>query len=115
MPSRFVPAIGHLRERVTLQTPTRTADGAGGYTETWANLAPATVWAAVEAAPAAEVERRLGAEVTAGLVFRVKLRAHSGVTTRTRVTWGTRVLHVKGLETPDRLGRWLTLYCEELT
>ncbi|HCX68352.1 MAG TPA: head-tail adaptor protein, partial [Rhodobiaceae bacterium] len=39
-------AIGEMRERVTLQSPSRTPDGAGGAEVTWTS--GATVWAKVE-------------------------------------------------------------------
>ena len=44
--------IGKLRHRISLQSVTLTSDGAGGSTESWAEVAE--LWAAIEPASARE-------------------------------------------------------------
>jgi len=91
--------IGDLRERVTLQQATETADGQGGTVRTWAALA--TVWAQVLAAGA-------GRENYAITIWR-----RTDVTPQMRVVWGSKTLQIEGVRDPDGRRVWTTLDCVE--
>ena len=103
-----LPGIGELRERVTLQSPVRAPDGAGGGDVTWTS--GATVWA--------KVEERGGSEHAAGerlaghARLRVTIRYRSGVTAEMRVMWNGRALGIAALRDPDGRKRFLVLDCE---
>lgn len=62
--------FGKMRHRVTIQKLTRTDDGAGGYTETWEDIA--TVWAAVE--PLSGREYYLAQQTQAEVSHKVTMR-----------------------------------------
>jgi len=101
--------IGQMRERVTLQAPVRTPDGAGGGDVTWTESA--TVWAKVE--ERGGDERAAGERLAAEARFRVTIRYRSGVTAEMRALWNGRALDIASLRDPDGRKRLLVLDCEE--
>jgi SPP1 family predicted phage head-tail adaptor len=104
--------IGRLNRMVSLDTPTQTADGQGGFTTTWAALSPARVGAAVM--PASTIERTLASTLQSTTSHIVEIRYHSAVTTKTRITLGSRYLYVRGVENIDEANVVLRLRCEEV-
>jgi len=102
---------GRLRERVTIERPTRTPDGAGGATIGWSVLA--TVRAEVisfKGVSLVAAEREEAREP-----FRVVIRHRGDVTTEMRVVWRERRLDILSRHDPDGGRRWLVLDCEERT
>jgi SPP1 family predicted phage head-tail adaptor len=104
-------AIGEMRERVTLQSPSRTPDGAGGAEVTWTS--GATIWVKVEEQRGSE--RLAGERLAAGTKLRLTIRYRSGITTEMRVLWNARVLNIRAVGNPDGRKRFLVLDCEEET
>ena len=86
------PAIGALRERLTLrESPSRTADGGGGATVTWETVAE--LWAA----RAPHLRRRAPAPrpaVTGRLTHEVWIRHRAGVVPAMRFTDGARIFEI---------------------
>lgn len=111
---KLTAVIGQLRQRVDVQNPSRSADGDGGYTDTWAAASPASMWARVEPATASNVERLVGNTIEAAVSHIVTMRYHAGVTTTTRLTQGNRTLAVRGVQDVDWRHEWLVCACEEL-
>lgn len=106
---------GELRHLVTLDNPgTAVADGDGGFTQTFAELSPARVWAAIQPATARDLERVAAGTVLSTASHIVTMRYHAGVTTKTRITFGTRVLNVTGVSNPDERNRELVCLCAEV-
>lgn len=101
--------IGGLRERVTLQSPSRIPDGGGGADVSWTE--GATVWAKVETRGGGEAfaSERLAAQAR----FRVTIRHRTGVTAEMRLLWGDRALAISALGDPDGRKRFLVLDCKE--
>lgn len=100
---------GELRHRVTLQYPTDTADGMGGYTRTWTD--DETVFAAIWDTPAS-------ATVTLGKqaepdVTRIRIRYHSTIDSTWRLKWGTTYYAIHSVVNPDKRNRSLDLVCKE--
>lgn len=100
---------GKLDKRVTLQQLNRTADGAGGWEEVWANVA--TVWARVS--PLRGGERYEAQRVQANLSHKVTIRHRAGTTPAMRILYGTRVLQITAVIDPDERHEVLELLCEE--
>lgn len=98
---------GWLRHRVVVQTLTRTPDGGGGFTESWADTA--TVWARVEALDGREAFEAM--QVASSLRYRVTLRDRA-LTPTQRLEWGTKILKIRSI-TPDERGSTLTVLCDE--
>lgn len=61
----------HLNRRLVLEAPSRTADGAGGFDETWAPLGE--VWAEVTARVGSE--RREAGMPVSSVAYRIVVRA----------------------------------------
>jgi SPP1 family predicted phage head-tail adaptor len=73
---------GRFRDPVVIEGPTRTPDGAGGFTETWTS--GEQLWA--EIAPLRGDEQIQAQQTTAAITHRVRMWAVEGVkSTRNRV------------------------------
>lgn len=108
-----MPRIGGLRHQVSLETPTRVADGQGGFTESFAVTSPSPVWSEIEPATPSKMERLVGNSIQGTITHLITLRYHAGVTTKTRVTFGSRRFYVRGIQNVEERGQWLRLSCEE--
>ena len=110
--------IGRLDKRVDLANPgapgTGISDGKGGYTETFTALSPSPVWASIQPADARTMERFFANTVAAVATHLVRLRYHSGVTTKTRLTYGSRYLYVRGIQNVNERNEEQLLACEEI-
>jgi SPP1 family predicted phage head-tail adaptor len=103
---------GELRHLITLQTPSTAApDGDGGFTNTWTDLA--TVWASIVPATARDLERVVAGTVQSSATHLVTIRYLAGVTTKTRVVFGSRLLSVTGVQNTDERNISLVLVCQE--
>ena len=113
MPRLVTP--GHRRHLVTLANPaTPVADGYGGFTEGSGALSPAAVWAEIKPATAKDLERVVANTVQAQASHLITLPYHSGITTETLVTYGTRVFSVTGITNPEERNIELVLACQEV-
>lgn len=108
-----MPIIGALRHQVAVQNPTRTPDGDGGYTESYAASSPSPVWAEIVPATPSAIERVAGNTIEAPVTHIVTIRTHSGVTTKTRLVFGSRTFFVRGIQRVNEVTEWMVLSCEE--
>lgn len=101
--------IGPLNKRITLQSPTKTADGMGGYSVVWKD--EATVWAAIwpTSAKEAVTDRQSGL----GTTYRVRTRYKAGVKSNWRITYEDRYFNIQSIINPNESNRALDLICEE--
>lgn len=106
---------GAMRHPVTIETPTRVADQAGGYTETWAAIAGGETFASIEPVSQGVAERVLGAKAATVATHLVRLRYLPAVTTACRVVYGTRTFDVRAVADVRERGAELLLACEERT
>jgi SPP1 family predicted phage head-tail adaptor len=102
-------SIGDLNQRITIQSQTRTADGMGGWTETWATLA--TVWAAVWPVSAREILK--AGQTSMEITHRIKIRYRAGVDPSYRILFGTRYFSIMSIINVGERGEWLELLCKE--
>ena len=84
------PSIGALRERLTLQSPSRTADGGGGAAVTWETVAE--LWAHVR--PISGDERLRHDAVAGRVTHEVWIRHRADVVPAMRFTDGGRILDI---------------------
>jgi SPP1 family predicted phage head-tail adaptor len=101
-------SIGALRERLTLQSPSRVDDGGGGATVTWEPVAD--LWAAVRAISGDERLRHDA--VTARVTHEVWIRHRGDVVPAMRFSAGGRILDIVAVLDPGRRNR-LQCLCEE--
>ena len=96
---------GMLREVVSIEAKTRTADGMGGFTVAWAAVSGAPTRAMISAAPGSE---RWGyMRQTPGNSYKMITRHFDGATAAQRVIWKTKEYGVLGVVDPDGRGDWL--------
>lgn len=86
-------AIGALRARIKLQSPTRVADEIGGAAIAWRD--EGDVWAEIEAGGAGESAAFDTAPSVA--TFRVTINRHASVRAGWRIAWGARRLRITGV------------------
>ena len=107
---------GDRRHLVTLKNPgDPIPDGHGGFSYTYVDLTPATMYAAVQPTPARNLERERSDTSLATITHLVTMDYHPQVTTETRI-WvdGGGALNVTGVRNPDAKGVDLELTCEEV-
>ncbi len=96
---------GMLREVVSIEAKTRTADGMGGFTVAWAAVSGAPTRAMISAAPGSE---RWGyMRQTPGNSYKMITRHFDGATAAQRVIWKGKEYGVLGVVDPDGRGDWL--------
>lgn len=101
--------IGQLHHRVTLQSASETADGGGGFTATWSDIA--TVWARIE--PLSGKERMTAQQLENPLTHRITIRHRSGVDAKMRIKFGSRIFNIRSVLNPDEGNEVLELMAEE--
>jgi SPP1 family predicted phage head-tail adaptor len=94
-----------LRETVAIQGKTRTGDGMGGVTESWAAVSGAPTRAMIEAAPGSERFGQMRQQP--GNTYRMVTRYFSTATAAQRVIWRSKEYGVIGVVDPDGRGDWL--------
>src|SRR5262245_39042048 len=105
--------------QVTFQDPgTLVADGQGGFTESWINLVPSTLFVRIQPASAADLERIMAGTVSASATHLVIGPYHPGVNTKTRMLWTdylsrAREFSVAGVMNPLERNLEMILLCEE--
>lgn len=106
MPAR---GSGALRQRVTVERATESADGFGGTTRVWSDIA--TIKAEVLAQVARE-SNEAGA-VLERVSWRIRLRFRQDIKTGDRLVLDNgETLNIRGVMDPDGRRRWLTLLAE---
>jgi len=100
---------GTMRERITIQSETASADGQGGSTSGWTTFS--TVWARVQ--PLRGREQREALQVQDEQVYQVTVRYLAGVTPKMRILWGARTLNIRSVVNADERKRFLEMVAEE--
>ena len=101
--------IGKLDKRITLQQPTKTADGRGGYKPgDWADVA--SVWAEFRTPNVKELA--LTGSIVSDLVRQIIIRRRNDVCRGWRVLYGTRTFEVQ--HTFDYDKQTTVLVCREV-
>lgn len=101
--------IGNRDQRITLQAFTRTADGVGGYTSAWANIAQnPTVWASVR--PASAREALASDRVGASSLYVFTIRNRDDLNEADRIVWRSENYNVRSIR--RRGGREMYLEIE---
>lgn len=108
-------SISARPHRILLQNPgPPIADGAGGYTQVWSDLAPAAVDARIAPATAADLERVTTGTTLSTATHVVTMPYHPQVATSTRIIFNGRTFHVAGVATPDELQVETVALCTEV-
>ncbi len=102
-------SIGTARHRASLESKVLTADGGGGFVESWETYA--IVWAALEPGNGNDVlsAGRLEARVS----HRVTIRRRGDVGINHRLKLGNRLFAIRTIMDEGPQALWMTLMCEE--
>lgn len=107
--------IGRLNKRISVQIPTETADGMGGFTTVWSNLV--TVWAAIW--PVSAKEQIQSMSNTMEVTHRIRIRFRSDVLHNYRIVFesifATRYFNIISIVNPNEQNRWLDIMAKEVT
>lgn len=98
-----------LRQRLTLQQQQNTADGAGGVTRSWQDLA--TLWA--EVIPLHGREAPDAQKLTAFATHRITMRYRNDVSADKRFLLGSRALNIRTVKDIGERHRLLEILAEE--
>lgn len=94
--------IGERRHRITLQNPgPPVANGDGGFTQTWTDLVPPSMYAKIATATARDLQREAAGTVLSAATHIITMPYHPGVTTKTRILFDGRTFDVTGVSDPD--------------
>lgn len=101
-----------LRQRITLQQAQETADGAGGSSRSWSDVA--TVWAELVPYRVSRGDERVLAEqLQAEVTHRVSLRYRSDVTVDMRISYAGRLFNIRSVTNVGEADVLLDLLVEE--
>ena len=99
---------GRMTERVAIQTPTRVADGIGGFTVVWNTVN--TVWATVE--PLKGREQLQAMQLEASNLFRLVVRNDVSISPDQRLLWTGIVLNIREAPITPRHQLFRTIIAE---
>ncbi|WP_424967334.1 phage head closure protein [Dinoroseobacter sp. S375] len=102
---------GKLTERVTIQSPVKVSDGAGGETKTWTDLATApTVWA--RAAYRTGNERMENDRIVAERSVVFTIRNRRDLTEEMRILWQGRAHIIRAIHDFGGREMYLKIECQ---
>ncbi len=99
-----------LRQEISIERLTRTDDGAGGYTESWAAVSGAPTRAMVKAMSGRERWASQRVEATATHMFVV--RFSSGLMESDRISFDGKNYNIRFLNNVDYADEWLEITAE---
>jgi len=106
--------VGERPHRVLLQNPGPVVpDGDGGKLQSWFDLNPPAMFASIEPASTASLERVAPGNVQATATHIVGIPFHPQVTTKSRVLFNGRRFNVTGVSNPGERSVNLWLVCVE--
>lgn len=101
--------IGDLKKRVTLQSPTRTADGMSGFTVSWKD--EGSVWAAIWPLSASEQVQGMQSAMT--ISGRVRIWYRADLKASWRLKYKNRYFNIVSIVNPNEAGVYLDLLVKE--
>lgn len=100
---------GSLRDRLTLERPQYSPDGAGGRVETWVSVA--SVWGQVIAKSGSESVD--AGRFSGSVSHEVTLRYRDDVKPTMRLVYGAKIFEIIGVLNQTNRKDWLTCLCVE--
>ncbi len=91
-------ATTRLRHRLTLQQEVKTADGAGGYSRSWTNIAD--LWAEISPISNRVIygeEKLYAGHIEARISHKITIRYRSGLSTAMRLLFESRVFNIRAI------------------
>tara|TARA_Y100000996_G_scaffold348282_1_gene286831 strand:- start:7831 stop:8169 length:339 start_codon:yes stop_codon:yes gene_type:complete len=104
-------SVGAMREQVTVQNQTRTADGAGGYSETL--VTNFKTFASVKTKIGREQVKQGQLQDRKQFEFVIRYRSDKNITAANRILWGTRVFQVRSVVNYNERNKYYVITAEE--
>jgi SPP1 family predicted phage head-tail adaptor len=101
---------GKLRHEMRVEAPSLAADGLGGASETWVQVA--VIFAMIE--PISARQRHEAAQDLESITHRITARRNDTLKSGRRLRKGKRVFRIATIIDPDETGRWAECIAEEL-
>ena len=101
---------GKLNKRISLTALSETTNSFGEQTGSYASYA--TVWAAIEPLSGRELEH--AQQISAEITHKITVRYNSSVTSKHRITYGSRTFEIEAVLNPDERNEQLVLMCKEI-
>lgn len=101
--------VAKMDRRVTVQAITQTTDSQGGFTESWADVI--SLWASIE--PMSDYEKFQAQQLQTNTTHKITIRYYSGITTKHRLLYGSRVFNIKGILNLNEQNAFMQLKCVE--
>ncbi len=106
-----MPQIGRLDQRITFQERSKTGDGIGGNTETWADIGSIpTVWANVF--PGSGKEAMSSGEIAATSLTRFTIRNRSDIDEAMRLVWEGENYNIRAVRRTGSRSMYLAIDAE---
>lgn len=100
---------GEFNKRLTIQVLTQSADGQGGFTDSWATYLQ--TWAKFE--QLSQREAYYAQQMESPAQYRFTMRYRAGVTTKHRILYGSRTLNITRVDNVNEAGVLLVLLATE--
>ena len=101
--------VASMRHRISVQSRTRSADGQGGFTESWATAVE--IWASIE--PTKAYERFQAMQTQTPITHKIKCRYNANITTAKRALFGARIFDIKQVLNIDEGNAFMEMLCVE--
>ena len=102
---------GRMRQRITIQQTTESRTSSGAVTDSWGTYA--TVWADV--IPVSGKEKFAAQEHHSEVTHRFRIRYNSGVTTKMRISYDSRIFNIRSVINLDERNRTTEMIAVEET
>jgi len=100
--------IGQMRHLVTIQSTSNSADGGGGYTQSWSTVE--AVYAAIKPASGRESYRQ--GQIQDDTTHEITIR-HRAMNANYRISFDSRLFNIKSIKNIDERNRYMVLSCTE--
>jgi SPP1 family predicted phage head-tail adaptor len=102
--------IGALNKRIVIQAQTKTSDGMGAFTVTWADITSrigAAIW------PVSAKETIKSEQLMTIITHRIRIRYRNAMETSYRIKFENRYFTIVSIIDPEMRHKWLDLMCKE--
>jgi len=103
--------IGKLNREITIQYMTVTRDSVGGLSTTWND--EDQVWASIEPLSMGAREYYAAQQIQEKVTHRIIIRHRWGLTSKKRISYGTRMFEIISVVDIEEKHKWLLLICRE--
>lgn len=100
---------GQLRHMITIQEQTDVSDGMGGFSTTWSDefSMSAAIW------PLSSKESLDAMKLELVVTHKIRIRYRSGITSKNRIKFGTRIFNIVSLINPDERNIMIDMLASE--